>query len=78
VVDLDETRFPSDDPREWSRGVVGRSTTSPADCTVDDDDDVCTTPATSSETKNAEWWITAFQSIILTVHCFKDIRLLMN
>lgn len=54
VGDLYETYFPSEDPREWSRGVAGRSTTSPADCTVDEED-VCTTPATSHETKNAEW-----------------------
>jgi hypothetical protein len=44
VADLSVTHFPSKDPRERSRGVVGRRTISPADCIVDEADG-CTTPA---------------------------------
>jgi hypothetical protein len=36
--------FPSNNARERSWGVVGRSNTSPTECTVDDEDDGCTTP----------------------------------
>jgi len=41
--------FPSMDPRERRRGVVGRSNISPADCVMDEDDG-CTTPTVVSRT----------------------------